>query len=70
MLYYNFNYKEFTYRFGFTEHDNGKKSRRNKVLLNFIKDKNLLKECIKKNDFKRSGVQEDNVQQNHAVRRI
>ena len=35
---------EFTYRFGMTEHANGKKSRRNKVLLNFIKDKNLLKE--------------------------
>ena len=51
MLYYNFNYKEFQYRFGMTEHDNGKKSRRNKVLLNFIKDRNLLKECIKKNDF-------------------
>ena len=51
MLYYNFNYKEFTYRFGMTEHNNGKKSRRNKVLLNFIKDRNLLKECIKKNDF-------------------
>ena len=51
MLYYNFNYQEFQYRFGFTEHDNGKKSRRNKVLLNFIKDRNLLKECIKKNDF-------------------
>ena len=51
MLYYNFNYQEFQYRFGFTEHDNGKKSRRNKVLLNFIKDRRLLKECIKKNDF-------------------
>ena len=51
MLYYNFNYQEFQYRFGFTEHDNRKKSRRNKVLLNFIKDRNLLKECIKKNDF-------------------
>ena len=51
MLYYNFNYKEFTYRFGMTEHDNGKKSRRNKVLLNFIKDRKLLKECIKKDDF-------------------
>ena len=48
MLYYNFNYQEFQYRFGFTEHDNGKKSRRNKVLLNFIKDRNLLKECISK----------------------
>ena len=48
MLYYNFNYKEFTYRFGMTEHNNGKKSRRNKVLLNFIKDRNLLKECIKR----------------------
>lgn len=51
MLYYNFNYQEFQYRFGFTEHDNGKKSRRNKVLLNFIKDRKLLKECIRKNDF-------------------
>ena len=51
MLYYNFNYEQFIYRFGFTEHDNGKKSRRNKVLLNFIKDRKLLKECIKKNDF-------------------
>ena len=51
MLYYNFNYKEFQYRFGYTEHDNGKKSRRNKILLNFIKDRRLLKECIKKNDF-------------------
>ena len=51
MLYYNLNYQEFQYRFGMTEHDNGKKSRRNKVLLNFIKDRNLLKGCIRKNDF-------------------
>ena len=52
MLYYNFNnYDGFMLRFGIMEHDNGKKSRRNKVLLNFIKDRRLLKECIKKNDF-------------------
>ena len=52
MLYYNFNnYDGFMLRFGIMEHDNGKKSRRNKVLLNFIKDRNLLKECIRKNDF-------------------
>ena len=40
MLYYNFDgYEGFNCRFGIIEHDNGKKTRRNRILLDFIKDK-------------------------------
>jgi len=52
MLYYNFNgYEEFCYRFGIIEHGNGKTSRRNKILLDFIKDRKLLRNAIRTNDF-------------------
>ena len=52
MLYYNFDgYEGFCCRFGFIEHDNGKKSRRNKILLDFMKDRNLLRNAIRTNNF-------------------
>ncbi len=52
MLYYNFDgYEGFCCRFGFIEHDNGKKTRRNKILLDFIKDRNLLRNAIRTNNF-------------------
>ena len=52
MLYYNFDgYEGFCCRFGFIEHDNGKKTRRNKILLDFIKDRNLLRKAIRTNNF-------------------
>ena len=52
MLYYNFEgYEEFGYRFGIFEHDNGKTSRRNKILLDFIKDRKLLRKAIRTDNF-------------------
>ena len=52
MLYYNFDgYEGFNCRFGITEHDNGKKTRRNRILLDFIKDRNLLRKAIRTNNF-------------------
>ena len=52
MLYFQFkNYDEFKSIFGITQHGNGVKSRRNNLLLGFIKDKKLLREAIETNDF-------------------
>ena len=52
MLYYKFkNYEEFQEIFGMTSHGNGVKSRKNKILLDYIKDKDLLRQAIKTNDF-------------------
>lgn len=45
------NYEEFLSLFGIREF-NGKKSRKNKILLSFLKDKNIHKYCIEKNDFR------------------
>ena len=43
MLYYNFkNYEGFKELFGVVRHDNGTKSRRNKILLAFIKQRKLI----------------------------
>ena len=47
MLYYNFkNYEEFKSLFGFNEHGNGVKSRRNKILLGLYKDRTILHDHI------------------------
>lgn len=44
MLYYNFkDYKDFNELFGITKHGNGVKSRKNAILLSFLKNPNLLK---------------------------
>ena len=52
MLYYNFqNYEGFQERFGIVEHGNGEKSRRNKVLLSFIKQPRLLREARESGDY-------------------
>ena len=52
MLYYNFDgYEGFNCRFGIIEHDNGKKTRRNRILLDFIKDRNLLRKAIITDNF-------------------
>lgn len=52
MLYFNFqNYEGFKERFGMVEHGNGEKSRRNKVLLSFIKQPHLLKEARETGDY-------------------
>lgn len=52
MLYYNFNnYEGFKALFGMNYHANGTKSRRNKILLAFVKNKELLHSAVKTNDF-------------------
>lgn len=52
MLYYNFNgYEGFKEVFGYQEHGNGVKSRRNKVLLSYIKNPQLLKEARETGDY-------------------
>ena len=51
MLYYNFDgYEGFNCRFGIIEHDNGKKTRRNRILLDFIKDRRLLHKAVISNN--------------------
>lgn len=52
MLYYNFeNYAGFQERFGIQEHGNGEKSRKNKILLAYIKNKNLLHQAVVNDDY-------------------
>ena len=52
MLYYNFkNYEEFKERFGIQKHGNGEKSRKNKILLSFLKNKELLHEAVITGNF-------------------
>ena len=47
MLYYNFNnYEEFKELFGLVKHGNGVKSRKNKILLSFKKNRKLLHDEI------------------------
>lgn len=52
MLFYNFkNYEEFKERFGIQEHSNGEKSRKNRILLAFIKNKTLLHDAVQMGDY-------------------
>ena len=47
MLYYKFrNYEEFKELFGIVKHGNGNESRKNKILLHFLKDRRLLHESV------------------------
>ena len=52
MLYYNFkNYEEFNALFGIVKHGNNSESRKNKILLAYLKDKNLLHQATAGNDY-------------------
>lgn len=52
MLYYKFqNYEEFKEIFGLNYHSNGTKSRKNKILLSFIKSKALLHDAVKTGNY-------------------
>ena len=52
MLYYNFkDYAGFQERFGMVEHGNGEKSRKNKILLAYIKQPSLFKEATQTGDY-------------------
>ncbi len=52
MLYYNFkNYEGFKERFGIIEHGNGEKSRKNKILLAYIKQPSLFYEATQTGDY-------------------
>lgn len=52
MLYYNFkDYEEFKNLFGMVKHGNNNESRRNKILLAYLKDKNLLHQAVADNDY-------------------
>ena len=52
MLYYNFrDYAGFKERFGIIEHGNGEKSRKNKILLAYIKQPSLFKEASRTGDY-------------------
>ena len=52
MLYYNFDgYLGFQSRFGIVEHGNGEKSRKNKILLAYIKQPSLFKEAVETGDY-------------------
>ena len=52
MLYYNFkDYEQFNTRFGIVKHDNNQESRKNKILLAYLKNKNLLHQAVASNDY-------------------
>ena len=52
MLYYNFkDYARFKERFGMVEHGNGEKSRKNKILLAYIKQPSLFKQAVETGDY-------------------
>ena len=52
MLYYKFqNYEEFKELFGLNYHSNGTKSRKNKILLSFIKNRALLHDAIRTGNY-------------------
>ena len=52
MLYYKFqNYEEFKEAFGLNYHSNGTKSRKNKILLSFIKNRALLDAAVKTGNY-------------------
>ena len=52
MLYYKFkNYDKFKSIFGIQYHGNGSKNRKNKILLAYIKNRELLHEAVKTGDF-------------------
>jgi hypothetical protein len=52
MLYYNFkDYAGFKERFGIVEHGNGEKSRKNKILLAYIKQPSLFKQAVETGDY-------------------
>ena len=52
MLYYKFrNFEEFKELFGIQHHGNGEKSRKNKILLSYIKDRNLLHKATTTGDY-------------------
>lgn len=50
------NYQDFLDLFGMEEHGNGNKSRRNKILLNHLKSRNLLHWCRVHDDFELLGI--------------
>ncbi len=52
MLYYNFkNYEEFKTIFGVTKHGNGTKSRKNKILLAYLKNPKLLRQARESGNY-------------------
>ena len=52
MLYYNFiDYQDFREKFGIVHHGNGAKNRKNKILLAYIKNKELLHQARITNDY-------------------
>ena len=52
MLYYKFkNYEEFKDMFGIVKHGNGVCSRKNKILLAYIRNRRLLHEAIETNNY-------------------
>ena len=52
MLYYNFkNYDEFKELFEIIKHGNDNESRKNKILLAYLKDKDLLHQAVASNEY-------------------
>ena len=52
MLYYKFNNSEaFKELFGIVKHGNGNESRKNRILLSFLKDRRLLHEAAASGDY-------------------
>lgn len=77
MLYYKFkNYEEFKDMFGIIKHGNGVCSRKNKILLAYIRNKRLLHEAIETNNYtllhisSMAGIEEDHYPDNNYKRAL
>ena len=64
------NYTEFQELFGVRKFDNGKKARKNKILLAFLKDKQLFKEAVRSGDLYPFSIKNMVDLRNYLVHRI
>ena len=71
MLYYKFkNYEEFKELFGIVKHGNGNKSRKNKILLAFIKNKELLHNAVVSGDYTLLHISDITTMKNTVIEKI
>ncbi len=71
MLYYKFkNYEEFKELFGIVKHGNGNKSRKNKILLAFIKNKELLHNAVVSGNYTLLHISDITTMKNTVIEKI
>ena len=71
MLYYKLkNYEEFKELFGIVKHGNGNKSRKNKILLSFIKNKEQLHDAVVSGDYTLLHISDITTMKNTVIEKI